>query len=218
VENLGYVIQIFENRGGALLMTCVSGLPPPAAAAMRIWAIVPDRSEVQIYVGKSGLFKMVGHTHEVVAPAVSGRVRLDPDRVEQAEIDLTFDTSALTVSAKDEPPGDLPEVQRTMLSDKVLNVAKYPSIVFRSRQIDVQKRTGGRLQLRVAGQLTLHGITRQIEGPVDVTLSSDRLTGTGTVVVSQTNFGIEPISAGFGAVKVKDEVTVRYTFTAQREP
>jgi polyisoprenoid-binding protein YceI len=199
----------------ALLMTCVYG-PQRAVADVQIWAIVPDRSEVRIHVGKSGLFRAAGHTHEVVAPAVSGRVRLDPDRIEQAQIDLTFDASALQVSAKDEPPEDLPEVQRTMLSDKVLDVAKYPTIVFRSRQIEIQKRRGGQLSLRVLGVLTLHGVTHEIEGPVDVTLSSDRLSGTGTVIVKQTNFGIEPVSAGLGTVKVKDEVSVRYTFTAQR--
>ena len=125
-------------------------------------------------------------------------------------------TGSFHISATDEPPTDLPEVQRTMLSDKVLDVAKYPTIAFRSRRIEIQQRRGGQLCLRVLGVLTLHGVTREIEGPVAVTLSSDRLTGTGTVIVKQTDFGIEPVSAGLGTVRVKDEVSVRYTFTAQR--
>jgi polyisoprenoid-binding protein YceI len=64
--------------------------------------------------------------------------------------------------------------------------------------------------------LTLHGVSRTVGGPVDVKLSGDRLTGSGTVTVKQTEFGIEPVSAGLGTVKVKDEVTVTYTFTARR--
>lgn len=201
---------------GMLLVACVGGLPQTVAAEAQIWNIVPNRSDVRIHVGKSGLFRAAGHTHEVVAPAVSGRVRFDPERIEQAQIELTFDASAFKVDPKDEPPDDLAEVQQTMLSDKVLDAAKYPTIVFRSQEIEVQKRSGGQVHLRVVGALTLHGVTRQIEGPVDVTLSSDRLAGTGTVIVKQTTFGIEPVSAGFGTVKVKDEVSVRYTFTAQR--
>jgi polyisoprenoid-binding protein YceI len=72
------------------------------------------------------------------------------------------------------------------------------------------------VRLRVVGDLTLHGVSRQIESPVDVNLSADRLTATGTLAVSQTQFGIKPVSAGLGTVKVKDEVTVSYTFTAHR--
>jgi hypothetical protein len=37
------------------------------------------------------------------------------------------------------------------------------------------------------------------------------------LIVKQTSFGIKPVSVGLGSVKVKDEVTVRYTFTAHRE-
>jgi polyisoprenoid-binding protein YceI len=107
-------------------------------------------------------------------------------------------------------------VQETMLSENVLDVAKYPTIAFRSRQIAVENRAGNHVRLRVVGDLTLHGVSRQIESPVDVNLSADRLTATGTLAVSQTQFGIKPVSAGLGTVKVKDEVTVSYTFTAHR--
>jgi len=71
--------------------------------------------------------------------------------------------------------------------------------------------------LRVIGDITLHGVTRRIEVPADVKLGSDRLTGTGTVMIKQTAFGITPVSAGLGTVKVRDEVSVSFTFTAIQE-
>lgn len=141
---------------------------------------------------------------------------MDPQRMEQATIALSFNASALKVSGKGEPPDDVPKVQQTMLSEKVLDVAKYPTIEFRSRQIAVENRSGNHVRLGVVGDLTLHGVTRQIKGPVDVDVSAERLTASGTLIVRQTQFGIEPVSAGLGTVKVKDEVTVRYTFTARR--
>ena len=202
-----------------LLMTLayVCGVPHPSLAETRVWSIAPDRSTVRILVGKTGLFSGAGHTHEVVAPAVSGRVHLDPMHLEQAEVTLTFDASALKVTGKGEPAKDVPEVQRVMLSEQVLDVANYPTIVFRSQHIDVEGETGGRTHLRVTGDITLRGVTRRTEVPVDVTLGSDRLTGSGTLMIKQTAFGITPVSAGLGTVKVRDEVSVSFTFTAIRE-
>ena len=198
------------------LAVCVSGLARWSAADVQVWTVVPQSSDVRIHVGKSGLLSVAGHTHEVIAPAVAGTIRFDRQRPEQAEIELTFDASRLKVTGKGEPAGDVPQVQQTMVSDKVLDVGKYPSIVFRSRQIEVRTRSGDQMRLRVAGDLTLHGVTRPIDGPVDVKLSADRLVGTGSVNIKQTNFGIQPITAGLGAVKVKDEVSVTFTFTAER--
>ena len=181
-----------------------------------MWTIQAAASEVVIHVRRGGLLSAAGHDHEIIAPAVAGKVRMEPQRIEQATIELTFNASALKVSAKGEPPDDVPKVQQTMLSEKVLDVAKYPTIVFRSRQISVENRSASHMRLRVAGDLTLHGVTRPITGPVDVDISAGRLTAAGNLIVRQTHFGIEPVSAGLGTVKVKDEVTVRYTFTARR--
>lgn len=184
-------------------------------AQEQVWSIAPDGSQVRIDVGKSGLFSAAGHTHEVIAPAVSGRVRFDPQRLEEADISLAFDASALKVTGKGEPPEDVPEVQQTTLGEKVLDVAKYPTITFRSREIAVRSRKGDQVLLSVAGDLTLHGVTRRIEAPLEVRITSNRLTGTGKVVIKQTDFGIEPVSAGFGTVKVKNEVAVSFTFLAR---
>jgi polyisoprenoid-binding protein YceI len=200
----------------ALLVLGVCALPYSTAADQGVWTIQSTGSEVRIQVQRGGLFGAAGHNHEVVTTAVTGMVRMDPQRIEQAAIELTFDASALQVSGKGEPPADVPKVQQTMVSDKVLDVAKYPTIAFRSRKIAVETRSDSQARLRVVGDLTLHGVTRPVEGPVDVDLSADRLVATGTVVVRQTHFGIEPVSAGLGTVKVKDELTVRYRFTARR--
>jgi polyisoprenoid-binding protein YceI len=196
-------------------VACVCGRPHPLLAEVQVWSIAPDRSAVRIYVGKSGLFSGAGHTHEVVASGLSGSVRLDPQHLEQAEVMLTFDASALKVTGEGEPAKDVPEVQRVMLSERVLDVAKYPTIVFRSQHVDVGRPAGESIHLRVVGDMTLHGVTRRIDVPVDVKLGPDRLTGTGSVIIKQTTFGIQPVSAGLGTVKVKDEVSVSFTFAAQ---
>ncbi len=61
----------------------------------------------------------------------------------------------------------------------------------------------------------LHGVTRSESTDVSVTVATDRLTATGTLKVKQTDFGIQPVTAGAGTVRVKDEVTVEFTLVAR---
>jgi polyisoprenoid-binding protein YceI len=206
------------RAGGAMavLCACAWSLPLSIAAQEQNWVVTSSGSEVRIQVSRSGVFGFAAHNHVVVAPALSGTIRFDPQLIEQAVVELTFDATALTVTPTGEPPDDVPKVQATMLSDKVLDVAKYPMIAFRSRRITVESRNVGQMRLRVAGDLTLHGVTRPIDGPVSLSLSADELTGTGALVIKQTAFDIKPVSVGLGTVKVKDEVTINYTFAAHR--
>ena len=201
----------------AVLCACAWSLPLSVAAQEQNWEVTPSGSEVRIRVSRSGVFGFAAHNHEVIAPALSGTIRFDRQLIEQAAVELTFDATALTVTPTGEPPDDVPKVQATMMSDKVLDVARYPMIAFRSRRVTVESRNAGQMRLRVAGDLTLHGVTRPIDGPVSLSLSADELTGTGTLIIKQTAFDIKPVSVGLGTVKVKDEVTINYTFAAHRE-
>ncbi len=191
------------------------GLPNPSASEVQVWSILRERSDVRISVGKSGLLSVAGHTHEVVAPAVSGEIRFDPQQLERAEIKLTFDAAALRVTGAGEPAKDVAEVQRTMLSDKVLAVRMYPTITFQSQQIEVRSRAADQARLLIVGTLTLHGVTHRVVVPVEVKLGSKGLTATGQFAIKQTNFKMEPVSAGLGTVKVKDDVSVRFTLAAE---
>ena len=61
----------------------------------------------------------------------------------------------------------------------------------------------------MSGNLTLHGQTH----PVHVTVKQAGAGGRyeGAAKLKQTAFGIQPISIGGGAVKVKDEVDIAFT-------
>jgi hypothetical protein len=52
--------------------------------------------------------------------------------------------------------------------------------------------------------------------PVEVRLSADRLTANGRATVRQTDFGIRPVTALAGTVKVKDEVDIVFSIVARR--
>jgi len=187
----------------------------PTAAATRTYVIDSSASAVQVHVGKSGVFGFAGHTHEVAAERFAGRVDADPDDLARSSVELSFDASGLKVSAPGEPEGDAPKVQEVMAGPKVLDVSRFPAIRFRSRQVSGRRAADGAYELEVAGEVSLHGVSRAVTLPVRVELSGATLTASGRTALAQRAFGIEPVSAGGGTVKVKNEVGIEFRIVAR---
>ena len=103
---------LLSSATRALLILCVCALPQSAGADQDVWTIQAKGSEVRIHVRRGGLLSAAGHEHEVIAPAVTGKVRMDPQRIEQATIDLTFNASALKVSERANRPTTCPKCRR----------------------------------------------------------------------------------------------------------
>jgi polyisoprenoid-binding protein YceI len=182
-------------------------------AGATTYRVVPDRSSVRIEVGKSGAFAfLAGHTHEVQGP-IQGSVSADERDPTHAEIRLTIRAGDLRVSARGEPPDDVPKVQERMLGPDVLDAARFPEITFRSTSIADVPARGGAADVRVTGELTLRGRTQSISAPVHVRIEGASLVATGTLTVKQTDFGIKPVSVA-GVVTVKDTLTIRFTVAA----
>ena len=197
------------------LWVLVLGPALPAAAATRTYVIDASASAVQVHVGKSGVFGFAGHTHEVTADRFEGRVDADPDDLARSSVELSFEASGLTVSAQGEPEGDAPKVQEVMAGSKVLDVSRFPAIRFRSRQVSGRRAADGAYELQVAGEVSLHGVSRAVTLPVRVELSGATLTASGRTTLAQRAFGIEPVTAGGGTVKVKNEVGVEFRIVAR---
>jgi polyisoprenoid-binding protein YceI len=178
-------------------------------------AVDAKESHVVIEVGKSGLFSVAGHAHEVVAPVVSGQIALVPADWPRSTVALEFRADALRVSGKGEPPADVPTVQGVMLSDRVLDVAHFPAVTFRSRRVVVTPQGAGALNVVVDGDVTLHGKTRPLTVQAVATLENGHLTARGSFRLKQTDFGMVPVTAGGGTIKVQDEVNIQFTLVAR---
>jgi polyisoprenoid-binding protein YceI len=187
---------------------------PSAWAAPRSYVIDPAASSVRIHVGKSGAFSFAGHTHDVVAPAVAGEIAADPADLGGSRVSLTFEAGALKVLPEGEPAGDPPKVEAAMLGPKVLDVARFPTITFKSQRVTGREAGGGAYLLEIAGEMALHGVTRALTLPVRVEVAGDTLTATGKAVLRHDQFGMQPVSVA-GVVKVKNEVQVAYRFVAR---
>jgi polyisoprenoid-binding protein YceI len=213
--------------GLSTLAIALAGAFSVRAANPRTFTVDATRSRSLIEVGKSGAFSFVaGHAHEVEAPIASGVVHLDPADPSSADVHLEFDAAAMRVSAKDEPPGDVPKVQEAMLGEQVLDVRRYPKITLQSTSVSTvpgkpdQTPNATMFDLTVAGNLTLRGVTKPFRAPVNVRLETDRggrgdtLTATGKLSIKQTDYGIKPISVA-GVVNVKDALNITFTIVAR---
>jgi polyisoprenoid-binding protein YceI len=183
------------------------------AAGPTAWTIDGARSTVAVHVGKSGLFSFAGHEHEVRAMQVQGEVTAVAEDLAQSRVTLSFDAGALKVEEKGEPAGDAPKVQAAMLGEKVLDVARFPTVTFTSTRVSGRSGGAGRYDLEVTGNLTLHGVTRSVVLPLRVDVTADTLTATGRMEIRQTDYGIKPVNVA-GVVKVKNEVAIDYTLVA----
>jgi len=99
-----------------------------------------------------------------------------------------------------------------------LGTPKFPIIRFRSREVAGKRVSPERYDLTIAGELSLRGAAKPMTVPVQLEVHGDTLTGTGKMVVKQSDFGIEPVSAGGGLVKVEDAVTVSFRIVARAAP
>ena len=152
-------------------------------------------SKVTVRVSKSGLFSAFAHNHTIAAPIASGHIDL-----EQKSVELRFHTEDMKVMDPDVTDSDRAQIERTMKSDAVLDVAQFPEIEFVSKTVEVPAAN----RFLVHGALTLHGVTKSIDLPA--AFSDGRYRG--SVKLKQTDFGITPVKVAGGTVRVKDEIEI----------
>jgi len=183
------------------------------AAGSHTYVVDAARSRVTIEVGRAGLLKLAGHEHTVTAEGLSGEVVADPESLARSSVRVVFAATAVKVTASDGPADDVPKVQATMSGPRVLDVRHFPEIRFVSSAVVGNKAGADAWDIRVIGDLELHGVKRPLEVPLRVTMTGDSLTAEGTVRLHQRDFGIVPVSVG-GVVKVKEELVVTFRIVA----
>jgi polyisoprenoid-binding protein YceI len=185
------------------LLACESGVAtqqatPHATQHTTQGAAIDTRHSVMtVRVYRAGAFAAFGHDHEIAAPIAAGSVNFAAHQVE-----LHVDARTLCVEDADASEKDRGEIRKTMLGPEVLDVEHYPAIVFRSTSME----PAGAGSWRILGNLVLHGTTQ----PVTVDVMEKAGHYTGHALVKQTDFGIKPVRAGGGTVRVKDEVRIEF--------
>jgi polyisoprenoid-binding protein YceI len=159
--------------------------------------IDPRNSVITIKVSKAGAFSAFGHDHVIGAPVAGGEVDPGARRVE-----LHVKASALRVKDPKVSDKDRAEIQKTMLGPQVLDSERHAEIIFKSTSAE----SANSGSWTVHGTLTLRGQTH----PVSATVRENNGHYVGAAVLKQSEFGIEPIKAAGGTIRVKDELRIDF--------
>ena len=158
-------------------MMCLAGLQ--AAAQTQTWYLDPPHSAAQFSVRHMGISTVRG-----AFTKVNGVVQDSPD-LSKASVNVTIDAASIDtrVEMRD----------KDLRSDHFFDVAKYPTITFQSKKVE----SAGAGKLKVTGDLTMHGVTKEVV--LDVDGPSAPIKGMGgnprrglsaTTTLNRTDFGI----------------------------
>jgi polyisoprenoid-binding protein YceI len=120
------------------------------AAGADTWQIDPAHSAVQFSVRHMMISNVKGEFSKL-----SGTVQYDPAELSQTAIEATTDTTSLStrVEARD----------KHLKSADFFDVEKYPTMTFKSKRVE----SAGAGKLKLIGDLTMHGTTREVVFDVD---------------------------------------------------
>lgn len=179
------------------------------------YALDAESSTFTVQAFASGLLSALGHDPKIGIRRFTGEARFSPDAPADAALRIVVDARSLEVldNVKEK---DRDEIDRTM-RDEVLEVSKFPEIVFESTSIAPTRIVPGRYKARIIGDVTLHGVTRcGIWIAAQFTLDGDSMRAKGDFSLKQTDFGIKLVSAVAGAIKVKDELKFEFELVGNR--
>ncbi|HEY7487323.1 MAG TPA: YceI family protein [Streptosporangiaceae bacterium] len=169
------------------------------------YSLGPPSGALLIKTSRTGLGRRAGHDLTIEVTGWEATVDADPAAPAGSAVSVSIDTDSFAVregagGVKPLTDGDRAEIKKT-IQRQILHTAQHPTITFQSTRV-----AGTSESFTIDGDLTIMGVTRPVT--VRGTAEGDRVRGGATVVQSQ--FGIKPYSAFFGALKLADEVEIAF--------
>ena len=164
----------------------------------------PESGRLLVNTTRTGLGAKAGHDLTIEVNRWHGRAMVDVATPANSSVAVEVEVDSLEVregtgGVKPLTDADRAEIHKTL--KEILHTAQHPTITFRSRRVE-----GSAGSFTVDGELTVMGVTRPVM--VQGRATDGRVVGGATVVQSQ--WGIRPYSAFFGALKLSDEIKIDF--------
>lgn len=190
------------------LLAAVAGLCIASAATAATWTIDPAHTNAQFSVRHMMLSNVTGEFGKV-----SGTIQGDQTAPASAVIEATIDAS--TINTREAKRDD------HLKSADFLDVAKYPTMTFKSRKIE----PAGPGSFKVTGDLTLHGVAKEVvldvsdvTPPIKDPMGKTRAGAHATTKINRKDFGINWSKAlDGGGVMVGDDVAITIDVEATQQ-
>lgn len=199
----------------ALVLAVLTGAVSLASAPATVtYNLDPSQSKFMAHANRSGLLWFKGHSHHLAASDFSGQVELTPETITPASLRLVVKAASLH-----ETGADFTEPQKQIinkeLKDIVLHPDQYPDITFQSTNVTAKGLGGGRYDVKINGNLTLHGVTKPITIPATVTLRGSTLRAVGKFSIDRDDYKVKATSAFHGMVRVDDDIKFEFDILAR---
>src|SRR5579863_8418627 len=171
----------------------------PATAATSTWQIDPAHTAAGFAVKHLMISTVRGQFK-----GITGTITWDDQDITKSTVDVTIDSTTVDTS---EPMRD-----KDLKSEKFFDVAKYPTITFKSKKVEAV--SAGKL--KITGDLTIHGVTKEavldVEGPtppVKDPWGNTRVAASATTKVNRQDYGVKwNANMDGGGVVVGDDVNI----------
>jgi len=171
------------------IVVVAMGLAISAAGQTETWQLDPPHSAAQFAVRHMGISTVRG-----TFTKMSGAVQYDPADPAKSSIDATIDAASVDsrVEMRD----------NDLRSPKFLDVQKFPTITFKSTRVE----PAGTGKLKVTGDLTIHGVTKEVvldvdgpSEPIKDPRGNMHMGASATTTINRRDFGVGNIPAAMVA-------------------
>ena len=170
----GYLSRVVRCGGLAAFLAL------PVFAGTTTYKIDPRHSSAQFAVTHLMISAVRGEFH-----AVNGTVIVDDSDITKSSVEVTIDAS--TIDTRE------PDRDKDLKSTHFLDVAKYPTITFKSTKVE----NGAVGHLKIIGDLTIHGVTKSVvldmtapKPPIKDPWGLQRTAVSGTTKINRQDFGL----------------------------
>ncbi|MSM40970.1 MAG: protein yceI precursor [Geobacter sp.] len=180
-------------------ISTVIALALPVSALASTWTIDPDHSNIGFKVRHLMVSNVKGNFLKY-----SGTVEINDKEITKSKVEVSIDTNSISTNVQ--------KRDDHLRSADFFDVAKYPTMTFVSKKVA----TAGKDRLKMTGDLTLHGITREVvldvEGPTRESKDpwgNIRRGATATTKINRKDFGLLWNAVlETGGVAVGDEIMI----------
>jgi polyisoprenoid-binding protein YceI len=168
----------------------------------------PTQGRFTVETSATGMLSMFGHSPTFDVRDFAGEVRFEGGEVGRMALDLRVDAGSLVVRDR-VSPADRREIESRMRRD-VLESADYPEIAYLTGDVSADATAPGTYRVHLAGRLSLHGATRPRPIDAELRIFGDGLQLRGSCPLRMSDYGIRPVTALGGTIKLKDDLTISF--------
>jgi polyisoprenoid-binding protein YceI len=187
------------------------------------YVIDGEQSDLHWLVYKAGTLSRLGHNHTIGVGDLTGSVTIDERDRSASQFEFQFQVANLVV---DDPmlrmtlgpdfssvptADDIAGTRKNMLTDKVLDGEKYPTIRVVGTGPALRE---GKQALNV--KVEMLGRSIDLEVPTEVTIADDVVRAKGEFELNHADLGMTPFSVMLGALAVGEKLSFTYDVTARR--